>query len=137
MPWLAVRCAALLALVPLAGCAGRGSAEDGAVSDTAARFISAASTVPAQACEMLAPATLESIASDDEECGPAIADLKIETLVVDGPEFTVQTYGRDAMVQWADQTMFLARFDGGWRVTAAGCEPRGKDLPYDCSIEGR
>ena len=22
-------------------------------------------------------------------------------------------------------------------VTAAGCEPRGKDLPYDCSVEGR
>ena len=43
----------------------------------------------------------------------------------------------DAIVRWGAETMFLARFDNGWLVTAAGCTPRGKDLPYDCSIEGR
>ena len=32
-------------------------------------------------------------------------------------------------------TLFLARFDQGWRVTAAGCTPHG-DLPYDCTVKG-
>ncbi|MFC7486095.1 hypothetical protein ACOCJ7_12650 [Knoellia sp. CPCC 206453] len=137
MPCLAVCGAALLTLVSLTGCAGRGSVENSAVDDAAGRFISAASTEPAKACDTLAPATLDSIASDDEECATAIADLGVETLRADGPELRAQVYGRDAIVQWEDQTMFLARFDSGWLVTAAGCTPRGKDLPYDCSIEGR
>ncbi len=137
MPWLAPLIAALLALVSVTGCAGRGSAENGAVSDASEQFISAASTQPAKACDLLAPATLESIASDDEECATAMADLGVEMVGAGGPALRAQVYGRDAIVQWDDQTMFLARFDGGWLVTAAGCTPRGKDLPYDCSVEGR
>ena len=49
----------------------------------------------------------------------------------------IDVYGRDAMVRWGGSTLFLARFDDGWRVTAAGCAPRGEDLPYDCAVEGR
>jgi hypothetical protein len=30
--------------------------------------------------------------------------------------------------------VFLTRWDGRWRVTAAGCEPDG-DGPYDCEVE--
>ncbi|EAP98458.1 hypothetical protein JNB_15878 [Janibacter sp. HTCC2649] len=137
MPWLTSASAVLLALVPATGCAGRGAAETGAVSAASEQFISAASMQPGKACDFLAPATLESIASDDEECATAMADLGMETLRAGGPEPRAQVYGRDAIVQWDDQTMFLARFDGGWLVTAAGCTPRGKDLPYDCSVEGR
>lgn len=126
-----------VALVVLGGCAGRGSAENGAVSDAAERFISAANTMPGQACDALAPATLESIASDDEDCTTAIADLELKTRMAGAPSLEVKVYGRDAIVHWDDQTLFLARLNDGWLVTAAGCQPRGKDLPYDCSIEGR
>lgn len=135
MPSLVLVCTA--ALVTLGGCAGRGSAENGAVSDAAERFISAASTVQGQACDAVAPATLESIASDDEDCTTAIADLGLETRMAGSPSLRVEVYGRDAFVEWDDQTLFLARLDDGWLVTAAGCQTRGEDLPYDCSIEGR
>lgn len=134
MPSLLVCTAALVAL---GGCAGRGSAENGAVSDAAEHFISSASTAPGQACGALAPATLESIASNDEDCATAIADLGLKTPMAGSPSLGVEVYGRDAIVKWDDQTLFLARLDDGWHVTAAGCKPRDEDLPYDCSIEGR
>jgi hypothetical protein len=32
--------------------------------------------------------------------------------------------------------VFLARYDDGWRVTAAGCVPR-PGRPFDCTIKGQ
>lgn len=132
------------ALVPLSlavtllltGCAGRGSAENDAVADTATTFLAAAASAPESGCDLLAPATLDQLRSDDEDCGDAVSAAAPRADIASTPP-TIDVYGRDAMVQWADQTLFLARFDDGWRVVAAGCEARGKDLPYDCTIEGR
>jgi hypothetical protein len=31
-------------------------------------------------------------------------------------------------------SVFLAEFDNGWRVTAAGCTSRGESLPYQCVV---
>jgi len=31
--------------------------------------------------------------------------------------------------------VFLAIFDGQWRITAAGCHSRGEQ-PYDCHVKG-
>lgn len=120
----------------LAGCAGRGSAEDAAVGDAATAFFAAAGSAPAGACDLLAPATRDSIQADGEDCADALAEVAADG-DVDSAEPRVDVYGRDAMVRWGAQTLFLARFDDGWLVTAAGCEPRGKDLPHDCTIEGR
>jgi len=120
----------------LTGCGGRGSAENGHVADTATRFLAAAASAPESGCDLLAPATLEQLESDDEQCADAIGEVGSGGTPTSG-EPRVEVYGRDAIVRWADQTLFLANFDAGWRVTAAGCEPRGKDLPYDCTIEGR
>ena len=37
----------------------------------------------------------------------------------------------------AQETVFLALFDDGWRVTAAGCTRlAGPAEPYDCDVEG-
>ena len=47
----------------------------------------------------------------------------------------VEVYGKDAVVHLEKDTVFLARFDDGWRVTAAGCTPNG-DRPYDCDVRG-
>jgi hypothetical protein len=127
--------ASSLALV-LAGCATRGAAEDGAVGDAATAFLAAASSTPEGACDLLAPATLEELRSDGEDCAAALAEVAPDG-GPSGTEPTVEVYGRDAMVRWGAATLFLAHFDEGWLVTAAGCEPRGKDLPYDCSVEGR
>jgi hypothetical protein len=120
----------------LTGCSGRGSAENDAVADTATRFLAAASSAPESGCELLAPATLEQLKSDDEQCADAIGEVASGGTPTSG-EPRVEVYGRDALVRWDAATLFLARFDDGWRVVAAGCESRGKDLPYDCTVEGR
>lgn len=106
------------------------------MGDTATAFFAAVDSAPDRACDLLAPATLETLRSDEEDCAQAVSDAAPRGDIAATPP-TIQVYGRDAMVQWADQTLFLARFDDGWLVTAADCKPRGKDLPYDCSIEGR
>ena len=122
--------------VVLGGCAGRGSAENGAAGDTATAFLAVTTSAPQDAYDLLAPATLEVLRSDGEDCSDALADVAPAGGLV-GAEPRVQVYGRDAIVRWGTETVFLARFEDGWRVTAAGCRPRGEDLPYDCSVEGR
>jgi hypothetical protein len=126
----------LAAALLVSGCAARGSAEDGAVADAATRFLATAGTTPDAACDLLAPATRETLSADGQACADALADADPGS-EVDSTEPRIDVYGRDAMVRWGAQTLFLARFDDGWLVTAAGCEPRGEDLPYDCTVEGR
>lgn len=133
MPWLAGAVSAILALL-LAGCAGRGSAENEPVADTATRFLASVASAPDEGCDLLAPATLEEMEADGEQCADGLPDAAGSA--PESGEPRVDVYGRDAMVRWGDQTLFLARFDDGWRVTAAGCEPTGEDLPYDCEVEG-
>jgi hypothetical protein len=123
-------------LLLVTGCAGRGSAEETAVGDTATAFFAAVSAAPERACTLLAPATLASLRSDQEDCAEAVSGAALNGDVAATPP-EIQVYGRDAIVQWAGQTLFLARFDDGWRVTAADCEPTGKDLPFDCTVEGK
>ncbi|KGN41498.1 hypothetical protein, partial [Knoellia aerolata] len=106
-----------------------------AATDAATAFLAAASSAPRGACDLLAPATLEVLRSDGDDCAAALAEVAPDDLA--GAEPTAEVYGRDAIVRWGGETVFLARFDDGWRVTAAGCRPRGDDLPYDCSVEGR
>lgn len=139
MPWrtshvrVAVASVALLGLAT--GCAGRGSTQDEAVGNVATRFLAAASSAPDGACAFLAPATVETLQSDGEDCASAMQEVAPDGDPTSEPE--VEVYGREAMVRWDGQTLFLSRFDDGWRVTAAGCESRGDDLPYDCTVEGR
>ncbi|MFW5473624.1 hypothetical protein ACOCJ5_09950 [Knoellia sp. CPCC 206450] len=133
MPARSAAVAATLALL-LPGCAGRGSAENDPVTDTATRFLAAAASAPENGCSLLAPATLEEVEADGEKCADVLPDAAGSAPGSGEPQ--VDVYGRDAMVRWGDQVLFLARFDQGWRVTAAGCEPTGKDLPYDCEVEG-
>ncbi|MBN6052939.1 hypothetical protein JYK22_13460, partial [Nonomuraea sp. RK-328] len=85
----------------------------------------------AAACAMLTPETAEKLPDPDETCPQALAALKL------GPGGRVtgaEVWGDDALVRMAGDTVFLHRFSDGWRVTAAGCEPR-HGLPYDCQVE--
>ncbi|WP_404385425.1 hypothetical protein LL946_05100 [Knoellia locipacati] len=124
----------------LTGCGARGSVEEDRVGDTATEFLAGVAFAPEAGCDLLAPATLEELESDGEECAEVLseaADVRGTARPSRPGEVRIDVFGRDAMVRWVDQTLFLARFDDGWRVTAAGCQPRGKDLPYDCAVEGR
>lgn len=129
-----IRLCALLVVAPvvaLAGCSSVGDRE-GAAAEVAVRLHTAVDARDGEAaCALLAPGTAESVA-EDEPCPEAIlaADLP-------GPGTVLKTsvYGQWAQVRLDDDTVFLGAFPGGWRVVAAGCEPRGS-RPYQCSVEG-
>jgi hypothetical protein len=124
---------ALCALLAPAGCAGQGSAEDAPAADTAERFARAVTTDTATACALLAPQTRVEL---EGEHGPCIQSLPQSDVPDDaGTVREVKVYGKDAVAYLERDTVFLARFDDGWRVTAAGCTPNG-DRPYDCDVRG-
>jgi hypothetical protein len=124
------------ALGATAGCAAPG-AEDAA--DVAVRFAAAAGTDPESACTLLAPRTLEAMAADGGgACANALEDVGAAIEAPEGRPTQVDVAGHSARVLVAGQAVFLARFDQGWRITAAGCDRRQLDLrvPYECSIQG-
>ncbi|MEV4619577.1 hypothetical protein AB0J74_12810 [Asanoa sp. NPDC049573] len=124
---------AVVAALALAGCGGPGGRED-AASAVAVRLLDAVARGDgAAACATLAPETLADLEqSADQPCAAAIVD---EDLPAPGRVIGTDVYGQWARVRLGDDTLFLAVFPGGWRVVAAGCQPRG-DRPYDCTLQG-
>jgi hypothetical protein len=133
----------IIARAALAGClsaaltgCGSLSRREAAVTAVARQFRSAvAAGNAAVACGLLAPQTRRELErSADLPCDRALADADVPTHGhhVD----TVDVYGDQARVVFAGDTVFLASFSAGWRITAAGCVYRG-DQPYDCVISGR
>ncbi len=106
--------------------------EAGAAAD---RFEADVQADPAAACGLLAPRTLESVEKDGTSCARALPE---DHLPVPGAKDAVTVAGHSAQVRFADDTVFLALFDDGWKVTAAGCSRTSGDpaTPYDCAIEG-
>lgn len=128
-----LRCSGLptAALLLLTGCS---SGRVSAVEDTAGRFGSAwESGDGAGVCDLLAPATRDEVVTSTGK--PCEAGVLEEDLTSPGQLVSVAVWGDAAQVRAARDTVFLARFDSGWKVTAAGCTPqRGK--PYDCQVQG-
>lgn len=122
----------LAALLPVAGCAGQGSADDASAAATALRFTRDLAASPPQACALLAPQTLKELEDSQGACPSSLPGLDLPRAVA---VRSTEVYAKDAIVRLDRDTMFLARFDQGWRVTAAGCTPHG-DLPYDCTVKG-
>ena len=119
---LVVGCGAAL----LAGCAGLQQPE---VEQVAARF---ASGNPAVRCALLASATLAAVErSASAGCVQVLGGLAPSG----GHLLGTVVWGDEAQVQMSDDTLFLTRTDGGWKVTAAGCTPTA-DAPYVCRVEG-
>lgn len=126
----------LAAPLVLGGCSG---AHDGAVREAASTFYdSVAAGDGAAACALLAArARSEVEQATQRSCDEGL-------LTEDLPEVArpdeVQVFGTMAQVRFvptADgpgETVFLSRYDDGWRVTAAGCTPRGEDTAYDCQV---
>ena len=85
------------------------------------------------ACAALAPATLREL--EEGEKSPCPSVLGDQEILAGGDVTRVDVQGRQARVVLAGDTLFLSRFPGGWKVTAAGCRPRS-DQPYDCAIKG-
>jgi hypothetical protein len=124
---------AACALLALTGCAGQGSAEDRPAAEAAEHFTQDVKADPAAACGLLAPQTRVKLEDEQGPCARSLPQSKVPQDA--GSVREVKVYGKDAVAYLERDTVFLARFDDGWRVTAAGCTPNG-DRPYDCDVEG-
>ncbi|MEU6530197.1 hypothetical protein ABZ869_13510 [Streptomyces sp. NPDC046928] len=88
---------------------------------------------PQRLCAALAPATKEELEQSAEgRCLRAIGEQDLPSA---GPVRRVDVYGEQARVVLAHDTVFLAHFPTGWKITAAGCTPRPQ-RPYQCEIKG-
>ena len=110
----------------LAGCSSASRPE---VEKVAAAFENP-SVAPQARCDLLAPKTLESLELSSP-CTDALPQLPFQG----GDVRSVQVWGGGAQAKVGSDTVFLTETDGGWKVTAALCQPRG-EAPYDCQVEG-
>ncbi|MGP4003877.1 hypothetical protein [Streptomyces sp. 8N706] len=87
----------------------------------------------AAVCEVLAPGTRQELEQSAEApCPRSILD---EELPRAGGVRSTDVEGRAARVVLAADTLFLSLFSSGWKVVAAGCEPR-PGQPYQCMLKG-
>jgi hypothetical protein len=128
---VALLSAGALVALGLTGCA---QPHDEDVDRVASAFYAAHSAGDgAAACVQLAPRTASELEqSAGEPCEKAVLEEKLP----DVSEATdIRVFGTQAEVTWDGETTFLARFQDGWKVMGAECEPR-PGRPYDCQISG-
>jgi hypothetical protein len=115
------------------GCSALNPGTD-AAADTVQRFhdeLAAGNT--GQACALLAPNAVESV--EEGEAGSCPDKLAKLSLPQSATVTESRAYGRSAQVLLQDDTVFLTRSGNEWKITAAGCTPRG-ERPYDCNVKG-
>jgi hypothetical protein len=119
----------LLAAPLLTGCA---SAERAEVESTAERFAEAVGSGDAgTACSLLSDDAADHVTSPEHpDCADAVASLRMAPGRVSGAE----VWGDRAQVRLTSDVLFLVRLQDGWRISAAGCVPRG-ERPHDCEID--
>ena len=86
------------------------------------------------ACSLLQPETREKTAEQDG--GSCEAGLESLQLPEAGTLLKTEAYGREALVEFDGDVVFVAVSGSGWQITAAGCRPRG-DSPYSCKVGGK
>jgi hypothetical protein len=122
--------AAALLLV-LTGCASAPAAAD--VGLVARRFADAVRQQDgAAACALLSQRARESVESSGGACADELSRRELRV----GTPGAATVWGGMAQVPAAPDTLFLGQYTNGWRVTGAGCRPRGEEMPYECAIGG-
>jgi hypothetical protein len=119
-------------LIAVSACTGPGADQAAQVADSFERL---APDDASQACDLLAPRTREEVEKAAKKtCAEALPD---EDLPDPSPLTSVDVFGHDAIARFGNDTVFLARFPEGWRITAAGCQAGPSDAkPYDCDVSG-
>jgi hypothetical protein len=120
------------ALLLVAGCGS------GATAGPARAALGFAQAVTAKngdrACSLLAPATRSQLeSSQGKPCAQAVLGQQVPA---SRSVRTAEQYGSESRVILDRDVMFVARFSIGWRVVAAACKDRGRELPYDCQVSG-
>jgi len=115
----------------LTGCS---EAQDRAAAEAAESFYAAVESGDgAAACALLASRARDELEqSAGKPCAQAILD---EGLPAGGSVSTAEVYGTMAQVEYGTDTVFLSRFDSGWRVVGSGCTPTGEDLTFSCLVK--
>jgi hypothetical protein len=80
---------------------------------------------------MLSPHTREE-ASATSSCEEELESLELPS---EGNILRAESYGREAIVEFEDDTVFLTVSGTGWQVTGAGCEER-VGSSYNCEVGG-
>jgi hypothetical protein len=117
----------------LGGCGTLGPDTAGAAGAAEAFHVATAHGDGAAACSRLSVRVADELEqSAGAPCAQAVlsADVPAASQVRE-----VQVWGGRGLVVLDHDVVFVAEFDAGWRVTAAGCSPR-KDRPYDCTVKG-
>ncbi|MEX0168278.1 hypothetical protein MRBLMG1_000819 [Streptomyces sp. LMG1-1-1.1] len=122
------------ALAALSACGAPQARQDGATTAGRAFEVALAAGDFRTACELLAPGSREQLVEDERK--PCERALPSQGLPRGGGVRSVDVYGRQALLRFSGETLFLSEFDEGWRVTAAGCVPEPGDEPYDCVLKG-
>lgn len=127
----AVACSGLIVgLGLLVGCGSSGSDAQAAAVGFYRAMEGGDSAV---ACSLLAPQTRHTLEqSEHAECQVALPRVGLPAA---GRIGSTERFGLHAVARFDGDTVFLAEYDGGWKVVAAGCTPR-HGLPYDCVVEG-
>jgi len=87
----------------------------------------------ATACALLTPEAVSELESGSgQSCANALQSLGVP---VGGTVEHVEAWGRAAIAEMEQDTLFLARTGETWAVRAAGCTPV-PDAPYDCIVTG-
>jgi hypothetical protein len=117
------------------GLSSCGDGQDGAVTRTADSYAKAlADQDGAAACSVLAPPTRSELEeSSGQSCAKAVLDEAKTDL---GSLQQVRAYGTMAEASFAGDTVFLTRYQSGWRVLAAACRPPSGAGAYDCDVQG-
>lgn len=122
-----LKAAPLLALLAVGGCAPDSAGAENAAQDFRQALADGDTSA---ACSMLTP-HLHEEASAQGTCEEQLESLQ---LPASGEAMKAESYGRNAMVEFADDTVFLTVSGSGWQVTGAGCTAQGD--AYNCDLGG-
>ena len=124
---------AAIAVLLAAGCGTSGREAD--IRAVAERFAASVERGDgAGACALLTvPARRQLVSDTREPCSEAVIGLDVERSPVEDVHIAITS----ASARYArGGTLFFDETTDGWRIAAAGCEPKPDDEPYDCELEG-
>jgi hypothetical protein len=128
---------ALVALATASGCDTLSARSDEVTAEVIRFERALVAGQSGRLCAALAPATKEELEQSAKSgCVQAIGQaIQEQELPAAGAVRGVDVYGDQARVLLEQDTVFLAHFSTGWKLTAAGCRPRPQ-RPYQCEIKG-